>query len=175
MDLNKNDSLESIAASLGRAVGRAVGTTPFVVGVSGNTPSEIIDKVTQAFGSLGVNFNLDPEPVAPRHANLRYKVSSRDENFFFSVALAGVHENDVEVDVTESTVSVSAKFYDDGDESGSVPVIRSFTYSLDEDSRYDDYEFSQAGTEAVLKRGLLSLRVPLKQVNVGSKVSIKVG
>lgn len=112
--------------------------------------------------------------ATPRQAGLRFKSDLRDNSVVFGVALSGVHEDDITVDVSDYTVKVSAKFFDEGDEDGSVPVIRSFEYELDED---DGEGFLVAGVQATLKRGLLSLIVPIKQAEpvVGERIKIKVG
>ncbi len=112
--------------------------------------------------------------ATPRQAGLRFKSDIRDNAVVFGVALSGVHEDDITVDVSDYAVKVSAKFFDEGDEDGSVPVIRSFEYELDED---DGEGFLVAGVQATLKRGLLSLIVPIKQAEpvVGERIKIKVG
>lgn len=190
MDLNKNASFAALRDLLEKKAGHLPGLVMGVVAGDGSL-KDFVDSVSGGrAGSFGV-FDIGRDEATardqatqayaradyaerPRHGTLRYKSDVRDGTLVIGVAVAGVHEDDIEVNVTDETVAVSAKFYDCGDVDGSLPVIRSFEYDLDPD---DGEAFVASGVKATLKRGLLSLVVPIKQPVpvVGERIKIKVG
>lgn len=106
--------------------------------------------------ATSLDFNITPK----RSDNLRYKITKENGHYIFTVLVACVDENDLEVSVDKQTISVTrAEHKMEG-----AAVYMSYGFDVESEAKLDipikDYELKWRKAESEYKNGILTISIP---------------